>query len=134
MAPASGYIIASFRWRRGGVELSDGPTGTGSIISGATTASLTILRITDADTAEESNGYDCVINNNCGEAVSNRASLTISFCCPSDFDGDGFLTGIDFDIFVHAFEEGDMSADFNGDGLLTGVDFDLFVHAYGAGC
>lgn len=54
--------------------------------------------------------------------------------CPADFDGDGFITGVDFDLFVGAFEQGDMAADFDGDGFLTGVDFDLFVGAYEAGC
>jgi hypothetical protein len=54
--------------------------------------------------------------------------------CPSDFDGDGFITGLDFDLFVVAFEGGDMAADFDGDGFVTGLDFDLFVQAFEAGC
>lgn len=47
----------------------------------------------------------------------------------ADFDGDGFLTGVDFDLFVYAFEAGEVSADFDQDCFLTGVDFDLFVAA-----
>jgi hypothetical protein len=54
--------------------------------------------------------------------------------CPSDFDEDGFVTGVDFDLYVQAFEAGDMSADFDGDGFITGIDFDLFVQAFEAGC
>ena len=54
--------------------------------------------------------------------------------CPSDFDGDGFITGIDFDLFVQAFEAGDIAADFDGDGFLTGIDYDLYVQAFEAGC
>jgi hypothetical protein len=54
--------------------------------------------------------------------------------CPADFDGDGFVTGIDFDLFVQAFEAGDMSSDFDGDGFITGIDFDLYVQAFEAGC
>lgn len=54
--------------------------------------------------------------------------------CAADFDGDGFVTGIDFDLYVIAFEGGDMAADFDGDGFLTGIDFDLYVAAYEAGC
>jgi probable HAF family extracellular repeat protein len=54
--------------------------------------------------------------------------------CAADFDGDGFVTGIDFDLFVGAFEAGDIGADFDGDGFITGIDFDLFVHAFEAGC
>lgn len=54
--------------------------------------------------------------------------------CLADFDADGFVTGADFDLFVRAFESGDMGADFDGDGFITGVDFDEFVEAFEAGC
>jgi hypothetical protein len=54
--------------------------------------------------------------------------------CPADFDGDGFITGVDFDLYVAAFESGDPSADFDGDTFVTGVDFDLYVVAYETGC
>lgn len=54
--------------------------------------------------------------------------------CAADFDGDGFVTGIDFDLFVTAFEAGDSAADFDGDGFITGIDYDLYVAAYEAGC
>ena len=54
--------------------------------------------------------------------------------CPADFDQDGFLTGLDYDLFVGAFEAGEFSADYDGDGFITGLDFDLFVGDYEAGC
>jgi hypothetical protein len=54
--------------------------------------------------------------------------------CPADFDHDGFVTGLDFDLYVAAFEAGDMSADFDGDAFVTGLDFDLYVQAFEAGC
>jgi phosphoribosylformimino-5-aminoimidazole carboxamide ribonucleotide (ProFAR) isomerase len=54
--------------------------------------------------------------------------------CPADFDNDGFITGIDFDLFVAAFEAGVMTSDFDRDGFITGLDFDLFVQAFEAGC
>jgi hypothetical protein len=44
------------------------------------------------------------------------------------------VTGLDFDLFVTAFEAGDPSADFDHDGFLTGIDFDLFVAAFEQGC
>ena len=52
----------------------------------------------------------------------------------SDFDGDGFITGLDYDLYVQAFEAGDAPADFDGDGFVTGLDFDLYVTAFEAGC
>ncbi len=54
--------------------------------------------------------------------------------CPADFDQDGFVSGVDFDLFVEAFEAGDLDADFDGDGFITGVDFDLYVGAFEEGC
>ena len=54
--------------------------------------------------------------------------------CPADYDGDGFITGLDYDLFVQDFEAGNLDADFDGDGFLTGLDFDLYVQAYEAGC
>ena len=49
-----------------------------------------------------------------------------------DFNGDGFVTGEDFDAYVAAFRAGDASSDFNGDGFVTGEDFDAFTLAFGA--
>jgi len=54
--------------------------------------------------------------------------------CPADFDGDGFVTGDDFDAYVAQFELGNAAADFNGDGFVTGEDFDAFVAAFETGC
>ncbi len=65
-----------------------------------------------------------------GNAVYN---FTITGC-PSDFNGDGFVTGEDFDAYVAAFELGDISADFDGNGFVTGEDFDAYVAAFESGC
>jgi len=54
--------------------------------------------------------------------------------CPADFDGDGFVTGDDFDAFVADFEAGNSAADFDYDGFVTGDDFDAYVVAFAAGC
>lgn len=54
--------------------------------------------------------------------------------CRADFDGDGFVSGADFDQYVQAFEAGEASADFDGNGFVSGIDFDLFVAAFEAGC
>lgn len=61
------------------------------------------------------------------------ARIIIDYC-GADFDRDGFVTGVDFDLFVAAFEAGETSADFDSDGFLTGVDFDRYVQAFEAGC
>lgn len=54
--------------------------------------------------------------------------------CPSDFNGDGFVNGDDFDAFVLAFVAGTIDADFNSDGFVTADDYDGYVGAFFAGC
>jgi len=54
--------------------------------------------------------------------------------CAADFDGNGFLTGEDFDLYLTAFESGLLTADFNADGFVTGEDFDAYVAAFETGC
>ena len=54
--------------------------------------------------------------------------------CPPDFNGDGFVTGDDYDAYAEAFVAGDSPADFNHDGFVTGDDFDAYVLAFEAGC
>ena len=52
----------------------------------------------------------------------------------ADFDGDGFVTGTDFDLYVAAFESGDASSDFDGDGFITGADYDAYVQEFENPC
>lgn len=55
--------------------------------------------------------------------------------CGADFNGDGFVTGDDFDAYNANFELGEgLCADYNRDGFVTGDDFDLFVADFEAGC
>ncbi len=54
--------------------------------------------------------------------------------CPADVNGDGFVTGDDFDFFAALFVLGDTSADFNSDGFVTGDDFDAFADSFVGGC
>lgn len=54
--------------------------------------------------------------------------------CLADYDGDGFVSGVDFDMYVIDFEGGAPEADFDCDGFITGVDYDLYVQAFEKGC
>jgi len=69
----SGAAPFTFQWRKDGADLVDGPTGTGSTISGAATATLSIRRPGDADAGT----YDVVISNACGAVASSGAVLTL---------------------------------------------------------
>jgi len=54
--------------------------------------------------------------------------------CLADFDGNNYVNGEDFDLFLEAFHYGESSADVNEDTFVTGEDFDLFVAHFEAGC
>lgn len=86
--------------------------------------------IDDADTADTG-----VSGGTGGAAIADMGAYEFQpETCAADFDADGFVTGLDYDLFVAAFEAGELTADFDGDGFITGVDFDLYVAAFEAGC
>lgn len=62
------------------------------------------------------------------------AALAIWRDDSGDFNHDGSSNGVDFDLFVLAYEAGERRADRDGDGFVTGSDFDLFVQVFEAGC
>lgn len=92
-------------------EILNGGVPAGSYIT------ATATRLSTRDTSEFSG---------CTAATTND--------CEADFNFDGFVSGIDYDEYVVAFESGYPSADFDGDGFITGIDFDLYVEAFQAGC
>ena len=112
----------TYRWRQNGQNLFN----IAGLIGGATTRTLTLLAV-DPSLAGT---YDCALTDVCGETVSDPTQAY----CPADFDQDGFISGVDFDDYVSAFENGDIRADFDRDGFLTGIDYDDFVRAFEGGC
>lgn len=114
-------------WRRNGVLMANGPTATGSVISGVTTAVLTIANASLADQAS----YSCDVGNLCGSFTTESGSLAI---CAADFNCDGATDFFDYDDFVIAFEAGDPSADFDRDGTSDFFDYDAFVVSFETGC
>jgi hypothetical protein len=80
---ADGYDGLTFQWRKDGVPLVEGPTGTGSTIEVVPQFQGSSLRI-DNDGSADQGGYDCVISNTCGSVTSAAATLTNSrpgACC-----------------------------------------------------
>ena len=121
-----------YQWRREGIALSDGPTGTGSTVAGSHAANLTIYQAGPTDAGM----YDVVVTNACGSVVSDGAQLRI---CPSDLNNDGLVDDSDFVIFLAGYNILDCSdpgmaagcpADLNSDGLVDDADFSIFVVAY----
>lgn len=122
---------ATYRWRRNGVPMHDGPTGTGSVISGSGTATMVISSANLPDEAS----YDCVVTNTCGSVTGDAVNLRL---CLADFNCDGFVDGFDYDDYVGCFEGAacppGKTADFNGDGFADGFDYDDFVTQFETGC
>ena len=77
---------------------------------------------------------NCPNTPNSDQADQNNDGVGDACDCPADFDRNGFLTGLDFDAYVAAFEAGDPSSDFDSDGFVTGLDFDAYVQAFEQGC
>lgn len=84
-AAAIGTPTINYRWRRNGINLADGPTGSGSTISGSGSAMLSITNVTLADEGF----YDCVAQNACGSAGTTPVELRVTLA--GDADRDGFV-------------------------------------------
>jgi len=64
----------SYVWKTNGVPTSDGPTGSGSVISGSTTATLTISGVSQADEVS----YSVTASNLNGATDSSSAVLSVN--------------------------------------------------------
>ena len=125
--------IPEFRWRKGIVNLVDGPTGTGSVISGALTPTLTI---TNAQ-ASDSGSYRCLITNPCGHPSSNAVTLTVVPSCSADINNDGFVNTQDLTLLLAQFGQNVVpgsGADINADGTVNTTDLTLLLAQFGQAC
>jgi hypothetical protein len=128
----AGTAPFTYQWQRetapnSYTALADGPTGTGSVISGASSDTLTISGVSGADAGL----YRSIVSNSCGSANSNSAQLAV---CAADFNCDGLANSQDFFDFVTAFFAATPDADFNRDGVINSQDFFDYVSAFFAGC
>lgn len=126
----------AYQWYREATPLSDGPTGSGSMISGATTSSLTINNVGTADAGS----YSCSVSNDCGSDSSAPAVLTVRICdeCAGDLDGDGSVGLSDLAILLSHFgDSGDVTpddGDLDGDGDVDLSDLAEFLSHFGTIC
>lgn len=54
--------------------------------------------------------------------------------CLGDFNDDRFVDAIDYDLFIVAWLNGQLSADVNHDGFADAIDYDVFIGAWIGGC
>jgi len=133
---------AQYQWFRNGIVLADGPTESGSLVSGATTRTLTVSNL-----ALEDGGYDytCVVADACAPVTSQPGRINVlPVCDTTDFNGDGvFPDNLDLVDFLSVFGGGSCSndpdcgdLDFNNDGLFPDNEdiVSLFRVFGGGGC
>jgi glucose/arabinose dehydrogenase len=117
---------ASYRWRRGGVDLVDDAR-----ISGSATATLGIANIRASDAAS----YDCVVSNACASLTSDAASLGV---CVGDVNCNGAVDLADLSTLLAHF--GTLSGATAADGDLDGndtvdlADLAVLLSRFGATC
>jgi hypothetical protein len=100
---ASAETSITYQWRRNGLDLTDAPTGTGSVITGSETPTLTISY---ASLADNGSAFDCIVSSSCGSVQSNPAGLAVTPSCPADFNGSGTLNVPDIFAFLSAWFAG----------------------------
>lgn len=122
---ATGDGALSYRWRKSGVELVDGGE-----MMGTNTDTLVFVHAGVGDAGE----YDCVVKlNDCTQATSNSATLTVYPTNTADGNGDGTVDGRDVQGMVDALVGfSPVSAalcayELNGDGIVSKADVDAFV-------
>ncbi len=133
LAPGN-YGAVSYQWWRYTnaapifSPIINGVSGTGSIASGAQTASLSISNFKAGDTGQ----YYCAITGPCGQTSSSIVTLTH---CAADFNcSGGSPTVQDIFDFLAAWFASSPSADFNGDTLINVQDIFDFLAAWFGGC
>ncbi len=107
--------------------LQDGPTPTGSLISGAATATLTIANVSQADALL----YRVKVAESCRESGSLPVQLTV---CAADLNCDGVIDFADYLEFLNLYDALDPRVDLNHDGVIDFGDYLEFLNHYDSGC
>ncbi|HYD01515.1 MAG TPA: immunoglobulin domain-containing protein [Phycisphaerales bacterium] len=138
---ATGQAPLTYRWRRNGVNLTDGAWPSGAVVAGAATPVLTITGVRGG----EAGVYTCETTNGCGSSVSTGASLSVRSADVGSTGGvpesDGALDNNDFVVFIDLFFQRDARADVGGTGGIAGSDgawdnndFVVFIDLFFSGC
>lgn len=128
----------AYQWRLNGIPLTDGPQ-----VSGATTATLTLSNVSEAD----SGNYTLAATSICDQTATSSVAVINAHCVTrGDCNCDGVIDNFDLDPFVLAltnplgygvdFPTCDPStADIDGDGVVSNFDIDPFINCLiSAGC
>ena len=132
----------SYQWRRlvedVWVPITNGPTGTGSTISGASTPTLSIATFSDADEGE----YSCIMFDTAAPLGVESAAAYVRACL-SNYNCDGEVDILDFLDFIEDFSACENTPtpcgalgnpDVNGDEFIDILDFLDFLDRFSGGC
>jgi hypothetical protein len=129
---AGGNVTPVFRWTKNGVELSNGQSAGGGMISGATASGLTITNAGAADSGD----YTLVVRASCQVVTTEAVSVLVRASCLADFNHDGLLNPDDLSEFITCFflqlqfPGFCPSGDFNQDELLNPDDLSEFITSF----
>ncbi len=124
-ATATGGAPLTFQWERNGQPLSNGPTGHGSTIAGATTTALTITNFAATDVGT----YTLTATNPCSSATSD--DIVLSTSNPADINHDGHVDASDLAVLLGAWGTSSPASDLNGDGTVNAADLAILLGAWG---
>lgn len=128
----------TYQWKRETspgvfVDVVNGSTGTGSVISGAKTGTLTIVPAVGGSLSDADEGsYRCHVASSCGSMPSVAATLHVT--CEADLNCDGLVDFVDYLAFLNFYDGQDLTVDFNRDGLVDFGDYLEFLNMYDSGC
>jgi len=133
--PAIIELPASFDSDSGGATYSVVTNPAGASIGTTTTRGYRVITPTGSPCGTDTLAFTVTTT----AGVSNVGTVTLVYDppyrpCPSDFDGNGFINGDDFDAYTTEFILGTPAADFNNDCFTTGADFDAFIERFELGC
>lgn len=150
--PALGFADLSATWQLESaphsnvfVNLTDGPIPGAEPATASITQLLptirpgdTTLTINNATQALHNRRVRAIIDNACGVAISNTASLYIGQApCPGDANGDNVVNFVDLNLVLSFFGQTvapGTNGDLNDDGAVNFQDLNLVLSFFGTGC
>ncbi len=126
-ATPAGDAPLTYQWKRNGTALTNGPTGTGSTVSGATATTLTVTNVG----ANDAGSYTFSVTNPCSTVTGNGIQVTVNVAIPGDYNGDGHVNGSDLAQLLGAWGTTNAAIDLTGDGMVDASDLGVLLGAWG---